>query len=61
MALKEKLEKLKRLNDKNTLPDWVNYRELWKKAVTDLQMTIMERWFIDYQERGLMNFDLIPT
>jgi hypothetical protein len=61
MALKEKLEKLKRLNDENTSPDWTSYRELWEKAVTDLQMTIMERWFIDYQEKGLMNFDLIPT
>ena len=61
MALKEKLEKLKKLNDENTLPDWIIYRELWKEAVTDLQMTIMERWFIDYQEKGLMNFDIIPT
>jgi len=61
MALKEKLEKLKSLNDKNTLPDWFNYKEIWKKAVLDLQHTIMEKWFNDYQEKGLMNFDLIPT
>lgn len=61
MALKEKLEKLKRLNDENSLPDWSNYREIWKKAILDLQHNIMDKWFVDYQEKGLMNFDLINT
>ena len=61
MALKEKLEKLKRLNDENSEPDWANYREIWKKAILDLQHNIMDKWFVDYQEKGLMNFDLINT
>lgn len=61
MALKEKLEKLKRLNEENKEPDWVNYRESWKKAILELQHTIMDNWFVDYQENGLMTFDLIPT
>lgn len=61
MALKEKLEKLKRMNDENSLPDWSNYREIWKKAILDLQHKIMDNWFVDYQEKGLMNFDLINT
>ena len=32
MALKEKLEKLKRLNDENSFPDWFNYGR-WGKEL----------------------------
>ncbi len=61
MALKEKLEKLKRLNDENSFPDWFNFKEVGEVTVLDLKQTIIEGWFIDYQEKRLRNFDLIPT
>lgn len=61
MALKEKLEKLKRLNEQNTEPDWIAYKEVWKKAVSELQYTISYKWFQDYVENGLMAFATIPV
>jgi len=61
MALMEKLEKLKRLDEQRNEPDWESYREAWKKAVQELQHTVMDKWFIDYQRKGLMTFDLVPT
>lgn len=61
MALKEQLEKLKRLNDQNKEADWEIYKQEWKKAVTDLQLIVMDKWFEDYQENGLMTFAIVPT
>lgn len=61
MALKEKLEKLKKLNEQNKEPDWEIYKEVWKNAIADLQNTIIYKWFDDYAEKGLMAFALIPT
>jgi hypothetical protein len=61
MALKEKLEKLKRLDEQHKEPDWESYREAWKKAIQEIQHTIMDKWFADYQEKGLMSFDIVPT
>jgi hypothetical protein len=61
MALKEKLEKLKKISEVNKEPDWVLYKEAWEKAVTELQKTIYLDWFIDFSEKGLMNFELIPV
>ena len=61
MALKEKLEKLKKLNEQTKAPDWTIYKELWKKAISELQHTIMDKWFFDYQDKGLMTFEIIPT
>ncbi|NVO10406.1 MAG: hypothetical protein HXX16_10635 [Bacteroidales bacterium] len=61
MALKERLEKLKRLNEQNREPDWEAYKEIWKKAIQDIQYTIMDNWFVEYQEKGLMSFDVVPT
>lgn len=61
MALKEKLEKLKKLNEQNKEPDWETYKEVWKKAISELQHTVMDKWFADYQENGLMTFAIVPT
>ncbi len=61
MALKEKLEKLKKLNEQNKEPDWVAYKELWKKAVSELENTIIPKWFNDFEENGLMTFEYIPV
>jgi len=61
MSLKEKLEKLKKSQDEMTASDWENYKENWKRAITDLQNTIMYRWLDDYQVNKLMEFSLIPT
>lgn len=61
MTLKEKLEKLKRLSEQNKEPDWDSYKKSWQEAIKDLQQIIMERWFADYLDKGLMNFDIVPT
>jgi hypothetical protein len=61
MALKEKLEKLKQLNDKNNEPDWAAYKEIWKNAVFDLQHNIVYKWFKDYEDSGLMTFAFVPV
>jgi hypothetical protein len=61
MALKEKLEKLKKLSEQNKEPDWVAYRESWKKSISELQHIITDKWLCDYQEKGLMTFDITPT
>lgn len=61
MALKEKLEKLKKLSDQNEAPDWAAYKEVWKKAVTELQDTIIYKWFADYEANGLMTFAIVPV
>lgn len=61
MALKQKLEKLKKLSEENKQPDWDAYKELWKNSITDLQNTIVYKWFQDYEESGLMTFSIIPV
>ena len=61
MTLKEKLEKLKKLNEQNKEPDWVAYKEVWKKAVSELENTITYKWFNDYEEKGLMTFAIVPV
>lgn len=61
MALKEKLEKLKKLSAQNKELDWTAYKEVWKNAVLDLQNTITNKWFRDYDENGLMNFAIVPV
>lgn len=61
MALKEKLEKLKKLSDQNKEPDWTAYKEVWKNAVSELQNTITYKWFQDYEENGLMTFAIVPV
>ena len=61
MALKDKLEKLKKLNDQKKEPDWETYKEIWRLAVSEIQHTVMDKWFGDYQENGLMAFSIVPT
>ena len=61
MALKQKLEKLKFLNDTYKDEDWMVYRNTWKNDVSVLQHTIMDNWLEDYAQNGLMIFNLIPT
>lgn len=61
MALKEKLEKLKSLNEQNKEADWEAYKEVWKKAVSELQNVIVYKWFHEYEESGLMSFSIIPV
>ena len=61
MALKEKLEKLKKLSEQNKEPDWTDYKEVWKNAVSELQNTITYKWFHDYEENGLMTFAIVPV
>ena len=61
MALKQKLEKLKFLNDTYKDSDWMVYRENWKTDISALQHTIMDKWLEEYVHNGLMNFNLIPT
>ena len=61
MALKEKLEKLKKLSEQNKEPDWAAYKDVWKNAVSELQNTIIHKWFHDYDESGLMTFDIVPV
>lgn len=43
MSLKQKLEKLKHLNDTYKEADWMVYRYSWKAAVSELQHTIMDK------------------
>lgn len=61
MALKQKLEKLKKLSEENNQPDWDAYKEQWKKSISDLQNTIVYKWFHDYEESGLMRFSIVPV
>jgi hypothetical protein len=61
MALKEKLEKLKKLSEQNKEPDWTAYKEVWKNAISELQNTIAYKWFLDYEENGLMTFAIVPV
>jgi hypothetical protein len=60
MTLKEKLEKLKKLQEQQTEPDWQKYKEAWKNSITELLNTIMYKWFNDYEDKGLMEFAIIP-
>jgi len=60
MALKQKLEKLKRLSEQNKQPDWDAYKEAWKESISDLQNTIVHKWFQEYEENGLMTFSIVP-
>lgn len=61
MALKQKLEKLKKLSENNKQSDWDAYKELWKNSISDLQNIIVNKWFHDYEENGLMTFSIIPV
>lgn len=61
MALKEKLEKLKTISQQNSEADWMAYKEVWKNAISELQNTIIYKWFNDYEENGLMTFEIIPV
>lgn len=61
MALKEKLEKLKKLSEQNKEPDLTAYKEVWKNAVSELQKTITNKWFQDYEKNGLMTFSIVPV
>jgi len=61
MALKEKLEKLKKLSEQNKETDWTTYREEWRNSITKLQILITDKWFADYEENGLMSFSLTPV
>jgi hypothetical protein len=61
MALKQKLEKLKKLSEQNKQPDWDAYKEIWKNSISELQNTIMYKWFQDYEENGLMIFSIVPV
>lgn len=61
MTLKEKLEKLKKLSEQNKEPDWIAYKDVWKNAILELQNTIMYKWFNEFEEKGLMAFDLLPV
>jgi hypothetical protein len=61
MALKQKLERLKKIADQHTQPDWDAYRESWKKCISELQNTIVDKWFHEYEESGLMAFSIIPV
>jgi hypothetical protein len=61
MTLNEKLEKLKKSQDQMTASDWEDYKDLWKKSITELQNTIMYKWLIEYEENKLMEFSIIPT
>jgi hypothetical protein len=61
MALKQQLEKLKKLSEQNNQSDWDAYKENWKNAVSELQNTIVFKWFEDYEENGLMAFSIVPV
>jgi hypothetical protein len=61
MALKQKLEKLKKFSEQNKQADWDTYKEIWIKSITDLQNTIMYKWFQDFEENGLMTFSIVPV
>lgn len=60
MTLKEKLEKLKKLQEQNTEPDWDKYKEAWKKAVKELINSIQFKWLDDYTQNGLMELAIVP-
>jgi len=61
MALKQKLERLKFLNDTYKEAEWMVYRDTWKTDVSKLQHTIMDKWLEEYAQNGLMIFNLINT
>jgi hypothetical protein len=54
MALKEKLEKLKKLSEQHQELNWDTYKEVWQKNVSALYDTIQYKWFDEYE--GLMAF-----
>ena len=58
MALKEKLEKLK--NNAKPENDWVTYKIEWQNAISNLVNIIVHDWFIEYDKKGLMSFEIIP-
>lgn len=58
MALKEKLEKLK--NNAKPENDWVTYKIEWQNAISNLINIIVYDWFIEYDKKGLMSFEIIP-
>tara|TARA_R110002072_G_scaffold193829_2_gene351076 strand:+ start:1097 stop:1567 length:471 start_codon:yes stop_codon:yes gene_type:complete len=61
MTLKEKLEKLKNIQERRSEPDWDKYRKSWVAAVHDLLNTVHLKWFNDYEQEGLMEFSIVPV
>lgn len=61
MALKEKLEKIKKQQVQTSEPDWEKYKEDWKNSINSLQHTIMDRWFEEYAQDKLMEFSIVPV
>jgi hypothetical protein len=61
MALKQKLEKLKKFSEENGQQYWDAYKDIWNKSIADLQNTIVYKWFHDYGESGLMTFSMVPV
>jgi hypothetical protein len=60
MTLKDRLEKIKQQQEQNTVSDWEFYKEIWTSSISELQTIIMDKWFVDYKEKGLMDFSIIP-
>lgn len=60
MTLREKLEKLKQIQEQKTDPNWEKYKETWKNAVEELLHLVIDKWLDEYREAGLMEFALIP-
>ncbi len=61
MALKEILNKYKKLDDSKNEPDWELYKKNWQNSVKHLQELFMSKWFDDYKQEGLMTFQLLQT
>ncbi|MCB9232585.1 MAG: hypothetical protein H6581_13020 [Bacteroidia bacterium] len=61
MTLKEKLERLQKLEKEKTEKDWVLYKEGWRESVSVLQTRIWHEWLREYEDRGLMEFASIPV
>jgi hypothetical protein len=61
MALKEILNKYKKLDDSKNEPDWELYKKKWQDSIKHLQHLFMFKWFNEYETEGLMTFQILPT
>ena len=60
MTLLEKLEKLKKLQEQTSEPNWKLYKEAWVQSVSKLLNEIMFKYLNEYEQKGLMEFAILP-
>jgi len=61
MNLENRLKRLKKIEDGNTIADWEKYKIDWINSINELESTIMHKWFVSFEEKKLMQFSINPV